>query len=65
MAFSMLAIGFVAIGAGSSAETAADAVGRGRAAYAAGRFQEALEAFERAIALEPTAAGLHWLPRAQ
>ena len=56
LAFSTMAVAMVSIGAGPSAETAAEAVARGRAAYAGGRFGEALEAFERAIGLEPSAA---------
>jgi Ca-activated chloride channel homolog len=56
LAFSTLAVAMASLGAGPSLESAAEAVGRGRTAYADGRFSEALEAFERAIAIEPSAA---------
>lgn len=48
-----LALVLSQIGADAGPETAAQAVARGRSAYAAGRFEEALEAFESAAAQAP------------
>ena len=56
LAFSTLAVALLSLGAGSPGETAAGLVARGQRAYASGKFAEALEAFDRAIALEPKAA---------
>jgi Ca-activated chloride channel homolog len=56
LAYSALAVALLAIGAGPPAETAAGLVARGQRAYASGQFAEALEAFDRAIELEPEAA---------
>jgi Ca-activated chloride channel family protein len=44
---------FAMLGAGSGSEPVRDAIARGRGAYQAGRLAEALEAFDRANALNP------------
>jgi Ca-activated chloride channel homolog len=49
-------VALASLGAGPSEEGAAAWVARGQAAYESGRFAEALEAFDRAISLDPKAA---------
>jgi Ca-activated chloride channel family protein len=56
LAYSALAFAILSIGASPPAETAPELVALGQREYAAGRFAEALEAFDRAIALESDAA---------
>jgi Ca-activated chloride channel family protein len=56
LAMAVALISAAAIGAGPSAQDAAGLVAGGQAAYAEGKFAEALAAFERAIALAPKAA---------
>jgi Ca-activated chloride channel homolog len=51
-----VAAALAAIGASSRDETPRDAVAAGQSAFAAGRFDEALAAFERAVALDPDGA---------
>ena len=55
-AYTTLALAGMASGAGPPSGTASGLVARGQRAYDLGRFAEALEAFERAIAIEPDAA---------
>ncbi len=50
------AAALAAIGASAQGGTPREAVAEGRAAFAAGRFDEALAAFERAVALDPGGA---------
>ena len=56
LAFASLPLALLISGASPAGETAADLVARGRAAYASGRFADALDAFDRAIGLAPDAA---------
>ena len=56
LAFSAVLVASISLGAGPSASTPAGLVTLGRSAYDSGRFAEALDAFERAIALGPAAA---------
>jgi tetratricopeptide (TPR) repeat protein len=56
MALAVPFLATLAIGAGPGAGSPGGLVARGRAAYDSGRFAEALEAFERAIVLDPAAA---------
>ena len=55
-AYSALAVALISMGAGPPGETAAGLVARGQRAYAAGEFAGSLEAFDRAIGLEPATA---------
>jgi Ca-activated chloride channel homolog len=56
LAYSTLAFAVLSVGASPPAETAASLIAQGQRVYEAGRFVEALEAFDRAIVLEPAAA---------
>jgi Ca-activated chloride channel family protein len=58
IAGSTVVLAFGTLGAGPSdlVESPAKLIARGQTAYAEGRFAEALEAFERTIAIEPNAA---------
>ena len=57
LAVSAVLLAAISLGAGPSpTKTPAGLVAQGRLAYDAGRFTEALEAFDRAIALDPAAA---------
>jgi Ca-activated chloride channel family protein len=56
MAAAAVLVGLATLGASPAAESPARLVAQGQAAYEGGRFAEALEAFERAIAIEPKAA---------
>lgn len=55
-AATLVALIGIGIGAGGVGDSASDRVGRGRAAFEARRFVEALDAFETAIRLAPDAA---------
>ena len=54
LGFAILAVGTLVTGAGSSGESASGLITQGVEAYQKGQFAEALNAFERAVPLEPT-----------